>query len=60
MKGYKPKMEVYWMLDVMKVDECPQCHKERTVYTNYTAHCFNCNNDFDVEMTYRFKAKKQD
>lgn len=31
-------------------DKCQKCHKERTVYDKDTAHCFNCNSDFDIGM----------
>jgi hypothetical protein len=31
-------------------DKCPKCGKERTLYDNESAHCFNCNSDFDIGM----------
>ena len=30
-------------------DTCPKCGKIRTLYTT-NAHCFYCNNDFDIGM----------
>jgi len=34
----------------VREDKCPICEKQRTIYDNGTAHCFNCGNDFDVGM----------